>query len=371
MLAKDGIDRTDAVFHYNQHDYFYYIQVSGYAITRQYMMNHGNIVSQFAAWQTQQQQSIAAGKPYLLGEMAAVGPQGLALVTDVFGCALWTLDFFLYAASINVTRVLMHMTDIGNQSAWQPGTIGNIAPWVRPSYYGHIITSTLIGPNNDTTIAEIDVRSQELQDYAGRASAYVVYRGNTIYAAVVINMKEFNQTDTESSSTQLNFTLNVPPAYAGNNLTVFKLSAPGADSFKGVTWAGINYQTDNGVPVAASSNDTANVQVSSGGHLSVLVRDTQAAVIIFDSSSPVILTPTSSGSGTSPSSTTISSRPSASTTTASTTTGGSSGGHPSSSADAGTGSSGSSSSSAAQRRYVVGNVIIISLLCMGMAVILL
>ena len=366
MLAKDGIDRTDAVFHYNQHDYFYYIQVSGYALTRQYMMNHGNIVSQFTAWQTQKQQSLAAGKPYLLGEMAAVGPQGLALVTDVFGCALWTLDFFLYAASINVTRVLMHMTDIGNQSAWQPGTIGSIAPWVRPSYYGHIITSTLIGPNNDTTIAEIDVRSQELQDYAGRASAYVVYRGNSIYAAVVINMKEFNQTDTESSSTQLNFTLNVPPAYSGNNLTVFKLSAPGADSFKGVTWAGINYQTDNGLPVAASSNDTTSVMVSSSGQLSVLVRDTQAAVIIFDSSSPVLLTPIFSVSGTPPSATTTPLQPSASTTT-----GGSSGGHSNSSADAGTGSSRSSSSSAVQQRNIAGNVIIMSLLCICIAVILL
>ena len=370
MLSSDNIDRTDAVFHYNQHDYFYYIQVSGFAITRQYMMNHGNIVSQFTAWKTQQEQSIAAGKPYLLGEMAAVGPQGLALVTDVFGCALWTLDFFLYSATVNVTRVLMHMTDIGNQSAWQPGTIGDIAPWVRPSYYGHIITSSLIGPNNDTTIAEIDVRSQELQDYAGMASAYVVYRGNTIYAAVVINMKEFNQTDTESSSTQLNFTLNVPPAYAGSNLTVFKLSAPGADSFKGVTWAGINYQTDDGVPVAASSNDTTTALVSSSGQLSVLVRDTQAAVIIFDSSSPVILQ-TLTSSGTSPS-TTTSSQPSVSvTTTASIATEGSSGVDPSSRADPGTGSSSSSSSSAGQRRYVVGNVLLVSLLCICMAVILL
>jgi len=145
-LVADGIDKNNNVFHYNQHDYFYYVSVSGFSLTRQYMMNHGNIVSQFRAWKTQQEQSVAAGKPYLLGEMAAVGPQGMGEITDVFGCALWSLDFFLYAASINVTRVLMHMTDLGNQSAWQPITIGNIAPWVRPAYYGHIITSTLIGP---------------------------------------------------------------------------------------------------------------------------------------------------------------------------------------------------------------------------------
>jgi hypothetical protein len=359
-LVADGIDSTNAVFHYNQHDYFYYISVSGFAITRQYMMNHGNIVSQFTAWATQQQQSIAAGAPYLLGEMAAVGPQGLAGVTDVFGCALWSLDFFLYAATINVTRVLMHMTDVGNQSAWQPINIGDIAPWVRPAYYGHIITSTLIGSNNDTTIAEIDLRSQELQDYAGLASAYVVYRGNTIYAAVVINMKEFNETDTESSQTQLNFTINVPPAYAGNNLTVFKLSAPGADSFKGVTWAGLNFQTDDGIPVSASTNDTTTTIASVDGQLSILVRDSQAAVVLFDNASPVKLV---TGSGTlSPSTTstsTSSSSPSAATSS-----------DPAASNSSADGAAtGSKTTSAGQKIYIGGNVILVGFLCIFMAII--
>lgn len=350
MLASDGIDRTDAVFHYNQHDYFYYIQVSGYPITRQYMMNHGNMVSQFTNWAKQAQQSFASGKPYLLGEMAAIGPQGLALITDVFGCALFTLDFFLYTATIDISHVLFHMTDIGNQSAWQPITIGDIAPWVRPAYYAHIITSTLIGPNNDTTIAEIDVTTQELQDYAGRASSYVVYRGRSIYAVVLINLKEFNQTMTESSSTQLNFTVNIPPEYAGTDLTVLKLSAPGADSFKGVTWAGINFQTDDGLPVAGATNDTTFTTVSEAGHFSVLVRDTQAVVVVFDSSGGINLDPPVSG------------KPSTSTTSPD-----SASPIPSNSS-ADTGDTGSAiSKSAGQRSYVFGNVLLI--VCMSMAII--
>ena len=355
MLAADNIDRDDTVFHYNQHDYFYYIKVSDYTITRQYMMNHGNIVSQFTAWATQQQQSVAAGKPYLLGEMAAIGPQGLAEITDVFGCALWTLDFFLYTATINVTHVLMHMTDIGNQSAWQPITIGNIAPWVRPAYYGHIIMSTLIGPNNDTTIAEIDIRSQQLQDYAGRASSYVVYRGNQIYATVLINLKEFNQSMTATTDTALNFTINIPPEYAGSNLTVLKLSAPGADSFKEVTWAGINFQTDDGLPAGAPTNDTTFTTVSSEGTFSVLVRDTQAVVVVFDSSSGVILElPTSTDPGTLSSSAVSLSSSSATS---------------SSSADS-SGTDGGASKSAGRRMYEMGSVCIMILvnICMAMIV---
>ena len=349
MLVSDNIDQDDAVFHFNQHDYFYYIQVSDYTITRQYMMNHGNIVSQFTAWATQQQQSVAAGKPYLLGEMAAIGPQGLAGITDVFGCALWALDFFMYAATINVTHVLMHMTDVGNQSAWQPITIGDIAPWVRPAYYGHIITSTLIGPNNDTTIAEIDIRSQQLQDYAGRASSYVVYRGDRIYATVLINMKEFNQSMTANETTALNFTIYIPPEYAGNNLTVYKLSAPGADSFKQVTWAGIDFQTDDGLPISAATNDTTFTTVSSEGTFSVLVRDTQAVVVVFDSSSGVILDPpTLTNPGTSSSSNSVSVSPSAAAA--------------SSSSSADSSGTGATAKSAGQRMYIVGNVFIMTVL---------
>jgi len=265
-------------------------------LTRSYMMNHNNIVGQFIAWADQVQEATAAGKPYLLGEMASIGPQGLAGVSDVFGCALWSLDFFLYAATINITHVLMHMTDVGNQSMWQPIEVGGIDPWVRPVYYGHVVVDTLIGSANDTSIAEIDVTTQELQDYAGEASAYVIYRSNTIYATVLINMKEFNSTDTETSDTQLNFTVNIPPAYAGNNLTVLKLSAPGADSFKQVTWAGLDYQTDSGLPSVAATNDTTFVTVSAGGQFSVLVRDTQAVVVLFNSSAGVTLNTASAAS---------------------------------------------------------------------------
>jgi Glycosyl hydrolase family 79 C-terminal beta domain len=188
------------------------------------------------------------------------------------------------------------MTDVGNQSMWQPIEVGGIDPWVRPVYYGHVVVDTLIGSANDTSIAEIDVTTQELQDYAGEASAYVIYRSNTIYATVLINMKEFNSTDTETSDTQLNFTVNIPPAYAGNNLTVLKLSAPGADSFKQVTWAGLDYQTDSGLPSVAATNDTTFVTVSAGGQFSVLVRDTQAVVVLFNSSAGVTLNTASAAS---------------------------------------------------------------------------
>jgi len=70
---------------WNQHDYFYYIGVSGYALTLDFLMDLSQTPTQFAAWADNVRQADATGKPYYLREMASVGPVGLTGISDVFG----------------------------------------------------------------------------------------------------------------------------------------------------------------------------------------------------------------------------------------------------------------------------------------------
>jgi len=70
---------------WNQHDYFYYIGVSGYALTLDFLMDLSQTPTQFAAWADNTRQAAATGKPYYLREMASVGPVGLTGISDVFG----------------------------------------------------------------------------------------------------------------------------------------------------------------------------------------------------------------------------------------------------------------------------------------------
>ena len=90
VAADNGI----YVAGWNQHDYFYYVGVSGFNLTLSYLLDLSNTVSQFREWAGQVQQSIVTGKPYYLREMGSVGPNGLPGISETFGNALWTLNFF-------------------------------------------------------------------------------------------------------------------------------------------------------------------------------------------------------------------------------------------------------------------------------------
>ena len=58
---------------FNQHDYYYYIGVSEYALDFEYFTDLVTMTDQFAAWASQSAEASAAGYPYYLREMGLVG----------------------------------------------------------------------------------------------------------------------------------------------------------------------------------------------------------------------------------------------------------------------------------------------------------
>jgi hypothetical protein len=100
--------------------------------------------TQFAYWAKQVNIAIKTGLPYVLREMSSIGPIGMPGVSDTFGASLWTLNFFLYAASLGISSVQMHMTDNSNASAWSPIPIyGHDTSFVRPQYYSSVTATEL------------------------------------------------------------------------------------------------------------------------------------------------------------------------------------------------------------------------------------
>ena len=105
---------------WNQHDYFYFVDVSTYDITLNIMMDFDRTEDQFKYWTTEIAYALSTGIPYNLREMANVGPIGLQDVSNTFGAALWFLNFYCYGATLNISSVEMHMTDNSYASPWQP-----------------------------------------------------------------------------------------------------------------------------------------------------------------------------------------------------------------------------------------------------------
>jgi hypothetical protein len=230
---------------------------------------------QFTYWAKQVNIAIKTGLPYVLREMSSIGPIGMPGVSDTFGASLWTLNFFLYAASLGIQSVQMHMTDNSNASAWSPIPIyGHDTSFVRPQYYAHAAVAQLIGNGNGTTQISALKTGNVNSDYKGRIRVYTTYASDNLQAVVMINSKEAN---TSSDKGWFSFNLNMGSANANKDVYLSYLSAPGAESQTDVTWNGLHYDDVTGNSTLV--DDTENrFKLDGSGRITVQVRDSQAVV---------------------------------------------------------------------------------------------
>ncbi|KAJ4351716.1 uncharacterized protein N0V89_007059 [Didymosphaeria variabile] len=283
MLNSDGIlDRMNGEYYvgwWNQHDYFYFIGVTPTPITLDDLMDMDQTNTQFAYWEKQVKIALDTGVPYVLREMSSIGPIGMHQVSDTFGAALWTLNFFLYTATLNISAVHMHMTDNSNASAWQPINVYGKEPFVRPQYYAHAAVAQIIGNGNGTTqIGALDVGGAG-GDYTGRIRAYSAYANSALQAVILINSKQANAS--ESNKASFTFNVNMGSANANKKIYISYLTADGADSLTGTSWNGMSFSDEDG---KASVVDESIYQYSLDGNgaFSIAVRDSEAVVANID-----------------------------------------------------------------------------------------
>ncbi|RDI78892.1 hypothetical protein Vi05172_g11117 [Venturia inaequalis] len=282
---------------WNQHDYYYFIDVSTYTLTLDYLQQLKNTEDQFSYWAQQVQAAIKTGLPYYLREMASAGPTGVKGISDTFGAALWTLNFFCYAASVGVGSVQMHMTDNSYAAAWQPGQFDEQGPHVRPSYYAFAAMAQLLGAGNGTTQIAAVTPTNIPSNYANYVRTYAAYTNSELSAVVLINSMTSNAAVTSKGS--VTFSLSFPNA-KGGTLYISTLTADGGDSTTGTTWNGISFGSSDGTATTANSA-VQTVPIGDDGSASVTVRDSQAVIanVGFLLGSRAVKSGTASGSGSS------------------------------------------------------------------------
>jgi hypothetical protein len=233
--------------------------------------------TQFAYWEKQVGIALNTKLPYVLREMSSVGPIGMPGVSDAFGASLWTFNFFLYAASIGISSVQMHMTDNSNASAWQPIPMyGHDTSFVRPQYYAHAAVAQIVGNGNGTTQISSLKTTNVGAAYSGRIRAYTSYANDNLQSVILINAKQVNASSSSSAGT-FTFNLNLGSSNANKDVYISYLTADGADSQTGVTWNGMTYNDVTGQS-SVVDNTVTMATTDSSGKISVPVRDSQAVV---------------------------------------------------------------------------------------------
>ncbi|KAH9209571.1 hypothetical protein DL95DRAFT_309646, partial [Leptodontidium sp. 2 PMI_412] len=183
---------------------------------------------------------------------------------SAFGNALWTCDYMLYAipnAMQNITRVYMHQGTTFGYSDFTPTQ-------VRPPFYGQLLVASALGTSPATQITPLDLGLWNL-------SVYALYTASELSKYVIINLDEWNAT-TPYERPIRSFGLEVPHGVVGACVEV--LTAPGADSMSGITWAGISWNVRSDGLGAVVRNDT-KVIVPTKGRLHITVQSTEAVVV--------------------------------------------------------------------------------------------
>ncbi|KAJ4348112.1 uncharacterized protein N0V89_009484 [Didymosphaeria variabile] len=207
------------------------------------LMNRTNLVQSMGYQATSSSYSVSKGLTYIIGETNSIACQGLAGVSDVFGAALWSVDYALYAASLNVSNVYWHMGTGYRYAAWQATQNGTTTPGPRPLYYGNLFVATALGEGN-TQVVPI-VNSTSLAGYAVYSNTP---RDSSLRSIVLVNMNVFNSTSTPAASRpSAGFAL---PSHLRNKhskVSVQRLTASGAEVREGISFAGQTVALDGNI----------------------------------------------------------------------------------------------------------------------------
>ncbi|KAK5112946.1 hypothetical protein LTR62_003768 [Meristemomyces frigidus] len=287
---EDHLDTDKDIAVITTHNYISGAAVLGVTLQGT-LMNHTSNVASIAK-QLNESRLLAAlpsdldpGLPFIMGETNSLYNQGRPGLSNTFGAALWGIDFNLWCATNNISRVHMHQGTNYRYQSWQPIDTNVTSKGTKAPYYGNIAVAAFMGDIVTATpgIVNLPLPNEE-------ESAYAAYVDGKLARLIVINMMEYNNTDYNSNYTDKyprpveQYTFQLPRAACGR-VGLQRLLANGSDAITGVTFDGYsyNYELENGLPVLLSNvtrGETAEVDWT--GQLCVEVPRSSAVIVNFD-----------------------------------------------------------------------------------------
>ena len=218
--------------------------------------------------------------PFIISETNSLSDVGTSGISDTFGAALWTLDYNLWCASQNISRVHMQQGTNFYYNAWQPIQT-NISIGTKAPYYGSIAAAAMIG---DTTTSEIRIANIPLT--SSTEAAYAAYANGSLARIAVINMQAYNATvpSQQRPSTRGSQTYLFSVSQSDNTpVKVRSLLADGSDATTGISFDGYSYDYElkQGMPVLLSNITRGQTVTVKNGIVNVQVMDSSAVILDF------------------------------------------------------------------------------------------
>ncbi|KAJ0416567.1 hypothetical protein BJY00DRAFT_326196 [Aspergillus carlsbadensis] len=228
------------------------------------LLNHHHMTSLMYYHEYLGNYTASKGVPYVLGETNSISCQGLANVSDVYAAALWSVDYTLYAASLNISRIYYHMGTPYRYSAWQPVQSDETAAHVKPLYYGNLFAAAALSGGNKQVSVLVNETS---------LAAYGIYdtksgSKTSLKSVAIVNLDVWNSTQPAAERPYTAFKL---PNHTFSGASVKRLTSPGVEIAGDITFAGQSVD-DNGSMVGKQKVETLS-------HGEVLVGAGEAVLV--------------------------------------------------------------------------------------------
>lgn len=217
--------------------------------------------------------SVSKNLPYVIGETNSIACQGLAGVSDVFGAAVWSVDYALYAASLNVSALYWHMGTGYRYAAWQATQNGTTAPGPRPLYYGNWFVAKALGEGEKKVVSIVNTTA---------LAGYAIYESgeesSKLKNVVLVNQEIFNSS-TSAAGERGSVAFHLPRELCGDKVkaSVQRLTGAGAEVREGIKFAGQTVALDGKI-----EGSEAREVVQDGV---VKIKATEAVLISFEEQS--------------------------------------------------------------------------------------
>lgn len=241
------------------------------------LLNHFHMTSLMYYHEYLSNYTVSQNSTYVIGETNSISCQGQYGISDVFGAALWSIDYVLYVATLHVSKIYFHMGTPYRYSAWQPIDIINSTAYgteykqAKPLYYGNLFTSTVLSGGNKQV--SILVNETSLTAYGiYNVGAAVANKGKgqaKLESLVVVNLALWNSTMTGSrpyTEVQLGGTSGLTRSEI-DCAKVKRLTSPGVEIAENITFAGQHVAGDGsivGKEVTEKLSNKGSVLVGAG-----------------------------------------------------------------------------------------------------------
>ncbi|KZV91869.1 hypothetical protein EXIGLDRAFT_836842 [Exidia glandulosa HHB12029] len=223
-------------------------------------MNHAAIVRNVSLAQGAVKAAMAHNVSFANGEVGAniPGKDDLGL-QHTLGSALWTIDYSLYSAFINIKHIHMQQAQGFAFAAWWPqNTKSNSnARSVRANFYGlKFVTEAMGTHTGPVRVASLDRVTGAAKTSDGRQQfvAYAIYESGKLARIALINMQIWLGEGTRPTSTA---TLKVGNGFKSTKYRVLT-AAQGAREHNALKFGGVHW-ADSGLPSGTWSFKTQNV----------------------------------------------------------------------------------------------------------------